>query len=166
LQLVFGLVVLTLAALIQATVISRLPVLLRVDLVLVCVLAWSLIRGVSEGTVGGITGGLALDLVSGAPFGLHTGLLGMLGSITALGEANLFRGNMPIFALSAALATVLFHAASVLVLQAAGQQTLGLRGFVQYAVPIAMLNAALMPLVYAVIQRGVRVLGGWRQLEL
>ena len=64
------------------------------------------------------------------------------------------------------LATVLFHAASVLVLQASGLQTLGLRGFVQYAVPIAMLNAALMPLVYAVIQRGVRVLGGWRQLEL
>jgi rod shape-determining protein MreD len=166
LQLAFGLIVLTLAALFQATILARLPMLLRVDLVLVCVLAWSLIRGVAEGTVGGITGGVALDLVSGAPFGLHTGLLGMVGSLAALGEANLFRGNMPIFSLAAALATVLLHAGSLLVLQAAGQQTPGLAGFVRFTVPVAILNAALMPLVYTVIQRGVRVLGGWRQLEL
>jgi rod shape-determining protein MreD len=166
LQLAFGLVLLILAAIVQATVLTRIPLGVRPDLVLVVVLAWSMIRDVSEATVAGIAGGMALDLLSGVPFGLHTGLLGLIGSITALGEAYLFRGNLPIFSVSAALATILLHGGSLLVLQAAGEQTLGLPRFIQMVVPTAMLNALLMPLGYLGVQRWVRALGGWRQLEL
>src|SRR5215216_1347338 len=138
----------------------------RPDLVLLLVLAWSMNRGLSEGAVGGVVGGLALDLLSAAPFGLHAGLLVLIGSLTALGESNLFRGSIPIFLTAAALATVVLHGGSLLVLQAAGQQTVGFPAFVQIVVPTAALNALLMPLAFVFVQRTVRALGGWRQLEV
>src|SRR5918911_3711443 len=108
-QFAFGLAILPLAAIVQGTALDRALGGPRPDLVLLLVLAWSMIRGVAEGTVGGIAGGLALDLTSAAPFGLHTSLLGLTGSLTALGEANLFRGNVPLFVTTAALATIFLH---------------------------------------------------------
>jgi len=166
LQLAFGLTVLALAAIVQATIVNRLTGGPRPDLVLLLVLAWSMIRGVAEGTVGGIAGGLALDLTSAVPFGLHTSLLGLTGSLTALGEANLFRGNLPLFVTTAALATICLHGGSILVLQAAGQQTVTLTQFVRFVVPTAVINALLMPLAFGLMQRVLRALGGSRQLEL
>ncbi len=165
-QLAFGLGVLAIAAIVQSTALNQVLDGPRPDLVLVFVLAWSMIRGVAEGTVGGIAGGLALDLLSAAPFGLHAGLLGLIGSVTALGEASLFRGNLPIFVTAAALATVMLHGGAFLLLQAAGQQTFPLVRFVQFVVPTALLNALLMPFAFLLVQRGVRALGGWRQLEV
>lgn len=165
-QLLFGLALLTFAALFQATLLSRLGSPVRPDLVLLVVLAWSINRGLTEGSIGGIVGGLALDLTSATPFGLHTGLLGAIGSLTALGEENLFRGNVVLFAITGALATVVMHGGALLVLQAAGQQAVGLARFVQFVVPTAVLNALLMPLVYTLVRRVVRALAGWRQLEL
>ena len=165
-QLAFGLTVLALAAILQATIVNRFSSGPRPDLVLLMVLTWSFIRGVAEGTVGGIAGGLALDLTSAVPFGLHTSILGLTGSLTALGEANLFRGNLPLFVTTAALATILLHGGSLLVLQAAGHQTVALAAFVRFVVPTAFMNALLMPLAFGLMQRALRALGSSRQLEL
>ena len=165
-QFTFGLVIMTMAGIVQATLISQVLSGPRPDLVLVLVLAWSMLRGVAEGTIGGIAAGLALDLLSAVPFGLHTALLGFIGAITALGEANLFRGNLPLFLVTAALATLALHGGAILGLQAAGQQTLGLPRLVQFIVPTAVMNALLLPVAFSLVQRGVRALSGWRQLEL
>jgi rod shape-determining protein MreD len=158
--------VLVLGALVQATILSPILGAGRPDLVLLLVLSWSILRGSAEGTIGGIAGGLALDLLSGVPFGLHTSLLGLIAALTALGEANLFRGNLPLFVITAALATVALHGGTILILQAAGLQTLTLPRFAQFVVPTALLNALLMPFAFTLFQRAVRALGGWRQLEL
>ncbi len=165
-QLGFGILVLVLAAVVQSTAAQHLVGGPRPDLVLLLVLAWSMLRGLTEGTIGGVAGGLALDLLSAAPFGLHTGLLGLIGSFTALGESNLYRGNLILFLTTAALATIALHAGSLLVLQAAGLQAANLARFVEFTVPTALLNALLMPLAFALVQRFVRILEGWRQLEL
>lgn len=165
-QLAFGVALLVGAALFQATFLDRLFGAVRPDLVLLVVLAWSINRGLTEGSIGGILGGLALDTLSAAPFGLHTGLLGAIGSLTALGEENLFRGNVLLFAVTAALATLVLHGGALLVLQASGQQAPGLPRFIQFVVPAALLNGALMPLAYTLVRRGVRALAGWRRLEL
>ena len=162
----FGLFLLAGTAILQVTVFGRPLGEPRPDLVLITVLAWSMVRGLTEGTICGIAGGLALDVLSAVPFGLHTALLGVTGSVTALGETNLYRGNVLLFLTTAALATVLFHGCSLLALQAAGQQTFGLARFVQFVVPTALLNAVLMPLAFTLVQRAVRALSGWRQLEL
>lgn len=165
-QFAFGMVVLALGAIVQATLLHDIFGGGRPDLVLLLVLSWSILRGSTEGTIGGIVGGLALDLLSAVPFGLHTSLLGLIAALTALGEANLFRGSLPLFVITAALASVLLHGGTLLILQAAGQQTLSLPRFAQFVVPAALLNALLMPFAFTLFQRAVRALGGWRQLEL
>jgi cell shape-determining protein MreD len=104
--------------------------------------------------------------VSAAPFGLHTAVLGLIGAFTALGESNLYRGNLLLFLTTAALATIFLHAGSLLGLQAAGLQSADLVRFVQFTVPTALLNALLMPLVFVLAQRFARMLDGWRQLEV
>ena len=165
-QLAFGLMLATLAAILQGAVVAQIADGPRPDLALLVVLAWSMLRGVAEGTVAGLTAGLALDLLSAAPFGLHAGLFVLIGAATALGEENLFRGSLPLAVLAAALAALLLHGGSLLILQASGQQTVGFVRFLQFAVPTLLLDALLMPLVFLLVRRWVRLLAGWRQLQL
>lgn len=62
--------VLLLAAIIQSTVLAHLVVAgVKVDLVLLLIVAWSVRRGVEEGIVWALIGGVAIDLLSVGPFG-------------------------------------------------------------------------------------------------
>ena len=61
-----------LAAVSQATVLPYLKVLgLRIDLVMILVVCWILIKDVDDGVVWAILGGIFLDLMSLAPFGTY-----------------------------------------------------------------------------------------------
>ena len=160
-----GLVVL--AALAEATVGHRLEVGAgRANLVLLMVATWSLIRGVEEGALAGLAGGVALDLVSGTPFGLYTGILTLIGAVTALSEATLYRGSLALFFGMAVLTTVCFHGVQVLVLQALGREAPPFTYLVRVLVPTVLINAILMPIIFSLAQRLFRALSGWRQLEL
>src|SRR5687768_10090640 len=93
--LIYG-AVLVLAALAESTLGYRLDALGggRVNLVLMLVAIWSLVRGAQDGLLAGLAGGLALDLMSGTPFGLNTVLLGLIGGGTALNGGTLARGGL------------------------------------------------------------------------
>jgi rod shape-determining protein MreD len=138
----------------------------RANVVLLMVVAWSLLRGIEEGALAGMVGGLALDLVSGTPFGLHTGIMTLIGAVTALGEATLYRGSLAFFFGTAVLVTVSYHGAAVLALQALGWDMPSFARLVRVLVPTVLINAALMPILFALAQRLFRALSGWRQLEL
>ena len=158
---------LAVAALAEATVGYRLEIGGgRPNLVLLMVVAWSLLRGVDEGTLAGLAGGVALDLVSGTPFGMYSGILTLLGAVTALSEATLYRGSLALFFGMAVLTTVCFHGVQVLILQALGREAPPFIYLVRVLVPTVLINAALMPIVFSLTQRLVRALSGWRQLEL
>jgi rod shape-determining protein MreD len=165
-QLTFGLLLLLLTAVLQCTALASLLTGPRPDLVLLVVLAWSIVRGLTEGAIFGILGGLALDIMSAGPFGLFTMLLGAIGSLAAVGEANLFRGSLPFYIVSAALVTMVYYVGVALGLQASGLETYGFARFVQHVVPGSLWNALMMPFVFVLVRRGIRMLGGWRQLEL
>src|SRR3954468_20732660 len=100
--------VLVLAALVESTVGYRLDALGggRINLVLMLVAAWSLVRGARDGLLAGLIGGLALDLMSGTPFGLQTVLLGLIGWGTAVGGGTLQRGGLALLFGTAVLTTV------------------------------------------------------------
>ena len=91
--LIYG-AVLVLAALAESTVGYRLDALGggRINLVLVLVAVWSLVRGAQDGLLAGLVGGLALDLMCGTPFGLHTVLLGLIGCGDGDRAAGRWRG--------------------------------------------------------------------------
>lgn len=137
----------------------------RPNLVLLMVLAWGWLRGIEEGAMAGLAGGLALDLVSGTPFGLYTAILTVIGTVAAVGEATLYRGSLVLIS-SAVLATVAYHGAFVLLLQALGWTMPGFIVLIRGLAPTVLFNVVLMPIVWVLAQRLFRTLSGWRQLEL
>jgi rod shape-determining protein MreD len=165
--LIYG-AVLILAALAESTLGYRLDALGggRLNLVLVMVAAWSLVRGVQDGLVGGIIGGLALDLMSATPFGLHTLLLGLIGAGTAIGGGSLARGGLALLFGTAVLTTVAYHGVTVLVLRVLGWDFPGGMRFVNVLVPTIFLNSLAMPFAASFARRLDRALSSWRRLEL
>jgi rod shape-determining protein MreD len=155
------------AALIQSLTGPSLPLVRgRPDLVIVVVLAWSMLRGSGEGAFAGFVGGVLLDSVSYTPFGVNAALLGLLGYFTGLPEVNVYRGNLPYFLGTAAVATLLYHTLYFLVLQALGMNMPPIYQTYAMAVPAAFLNALLLAPTFIICRRLLRGLAGWTQLRL
>ena len=165
--LIFG-PVLLLAALAESTLGYRLDALGggRVNLVLVLVTAWSLVRGAQAGMMAGLVGGLGLDLMSGTPFGLQTILLGLIGGATAMTGGTLSRGGLALLFGTAVLTTVAYHGVMVLVLRVLGWDFPGLMRFVNVVVPTIFFNALAMLFAAGFARRLDRALSSWRRLEL
>lgn len=158
--------VLALGALAEATVGHRLELGGgRPNVVLLLVVAWGLLRGIEEGALAGLIGGLALDLVSGTPFGLYTAILGPLGGLAALGRAGHHRGTLNLLS-RVILTTVGYHGTAVLALQALGWEMPSFSRLIGTLVPTVLINAALSPIAFNLARRLFRALSGWRQLEL
>lgn len=160
-------VIVALTALMQASLVMAIPSLeMRPDLVLVVVVAWSMLRGFEEGAALGATAGFFIDLTSGAPFGLYTVIMATLGAVAAVGDAQSVRGNPSLLLATAVLATVAFHGALMLGLQALGWQALPAARFLRLLFPTIVLNLMLLPVAFLVAERVFRMTTGWRQLEL
>ena len=138
----------------------------RLNLVLVLVTAWSLVRGPLDGLLVGLAGGLVLDLMSGAPFGLHTILLGMLGAATAIGGGTLERGGLALLFGTTVFTTIAYHGLMVLILRLFGWDFPGLMRFVNVLVPTIILNVLFMPVAAALARRVDRLTSSWRRMEV
>ncbi len=160
-------VIVALTAILQASAAMALPALeARPDWVLVVVVAWSMLRGFEEGAALGATAGFFIDLTSGAPFGLYTVILATVGTAAAVGDAQSVRGNPSMLLATAVLATIAFHGALMLGLQALGWQALPPGRFLRLLFPTMVLNLLLLPIAFLVSERVYRMTTGWRQLEL
>jgi rod shape-determining protein MreD len=143
-----------LAALLQAS-LPPWPLLLELkpDLVLLVVVCWAMLHGSMEGMLWGFVGGLAVDLLSGGPFGEHMLVFTLLGFLLGMGDRSLFRGNPFLTIAGAALGSV---AAGTLLL---GLQTLMLgqadwwQAYQQVVLPAAALNSLVAIPVYLGAQR-------------
>jgi len=137
-------------ALVQSTIIPYLAIgQIRPDLMLLTVVSWSLLRGNEEGIVWGFIGGLSLDLLSGAPFGLATFSLLVTSFLCGLGEANVFRTHVILPPVTAFAATLIYNALFLLLLGAFGYPVAWAASFRKVVVPTALFNTLLMPVVYA-----------------
>ena len=159
---------LVLAALAESTLGYRMDAVGggRINLVLVLVALWSLVRGVQDGLLAGLVGGLALDLMSGTPFGLHTVLLGLIGGGTAIGGGTLDRGGLALLFGTAVLTTVAYHGVTVLVLRVLGWDFPGGMRFVNVLVPTIFLNALAMSLLAPFARRVDRAFSTWRRMDV
>jgi rod shape-determining protein MreD len=149
----FSALILVGGALLQSSLAPHLSVIgVKPGIVLTLVVSWSVIRGASEGVTWGFIGGLALDLLSGAPVGLSALTLMMVGFLTNLGETSLFKSSLvlPLFAVF--VASVLSDAVQLVLLQGLGWNLPWWQAMVNVAVPAAILNAVLMPFVYLPLQ--------------
>jgi rod shape-determining protein MreD len=84
--LVLSALVLAAAAVLQSTALPHLAIAgVKVDLVLLLVVAWSIRRGIEAGLVWALFGGIAIDLLSAEPLGV---------SVVAFGFAAILTGSV------------------------------------------------------------------------
>ncbi|HIC94541.1 MAG TPA: rod shape-determining protein MreD [Anaerolineae bacterium] len=140
-------------AIVQSTAIPHLAIMgVKPDLMLLVVMSWSLLRGGEEGLVWAFIGGLALDILSGAPFGASTLALMAVSFLSGLGEVRIFRTHIVLPLLTAFFATLVYDILFLLLLQMSGWPVAWLDNLVKVILPSALLNVALSPLVYQTLR--------------
>jgi len=117
-------------------------------LVLLAVVSWNLLRGAEEGVVWGLIGGILLDLLSGAPFGVSTIAMALVSFLTGMGEMNVFRTNIALPLATIFFATIAYNLIFLILLQAMGWPIAWIDGLIRVILPTALLNTLLMPFVY------------------
>ncbi len=146
--------VFALLAAVQTTLVPLLPTGdARPDLMLVIVIAWGVVRGGGEATLWGLGGGLFLDLMSGAPFGLQTLGLAVVGLVADLMETAFFRSSILIPLAAVFVATFFYHVLQAAVLQTLGHPLDWENFLVRVVLPTAVLNTLAMPFIYWLFHR-------------
>lgn len=146
------LLVLTPAVIVQATLLPHATILgVRPDLVMLIAVAWSLVRGTQEGVIWGFIGGILLDLLSAAPFGVFTLSMLLVTFTSGLGESNIYRGNLLPLTVGFG-ASLLYHLLGFIFLNTLGWDV-AWRLVGRQLLLAAILNTLLMPLVYFGAQR-------------
>ena len=156
---------LVIVAVLQTSVIPHLAVWgVFADLPLLVVVSWGLLRGAREGVVWGFVVGIALDSLSGAPFGAATLSLMAAGALSGLGEATVVRARFVFPSVAVFLATFLSSVVFMLVVNISGRAVPWLDALWHIVLPSALLNAALAPLVFLLI-RGLHTWLGREEIE-
>jgi rod shape-determining protein MreD len=152
-------------ALVQATIMPHLAIWgIFPDLPLLVVVSWSLLRGTNEGAAWGFIVGLAVDLLSGAPFGAATLSLVVVGYLSGFGKETVFGTHIALPMLAVFLATVGYDLLFLTVVQLGGSSVPWLNSLLRIILPAAVLNALLMPIVLGVMRR-LHIWFGHKEME-
>jgi rod shape-determining protein MreD len=135
--------------LLQSTVVPQFTVLgVHPDLPLIVVTAWSLLRGTEEGLLWALIGGVTMDFVSGAPFGMSTLPLLIVSFGAGLSQRGIFRFDLVIPILVIPVATLIYQAAMLAWLKAFGWPVTWAEGIGRIILPSILVNTLAMPPVY------------------
>jgi len=141
-----------LLAVLQSTVTSHIRVLgVSIDLVLLFSVSWALLEGTQQGLFVGLMGGVALDMLSGAPFGISTVSLLIVSYLASLGALNVFRTARFLPYITIALATLIYNLVFLGLLQMAGHVVVWGPALWRVVSPAMLLNTACMPLVFNLV---------------
>ena len=133
----------------QTTAMPYLSILgVKPDLVLLMVVSWSLLRGAKEGMIWALVGGIGLDLVSGAPFGISTVALVGLSLLAGLGQFSVFRTHIALPLIAALIATLAYDLFFLLLLLMRGASIAWVDSLIKVMLPSILVNVLLAPLVY------------------
>jgi rod shape-determining protein MreD len=145
---------LTLVVLIQATLIARIHVFgAAPDLLLVVVVCWSLLAGVTQGLIAAFTGGIAVDVVAGLPLGSSSLALMPLCFLAQIGRSSVYQGNTWLPVLLVAIATPLEGWLILLTRQLRGAPIDWIATTTRVILPAIALNVVLTLIVMPVLRR-------------
>lgn len=151
---VLGLLLVALAVLMQATLVARVRFFGACpNLLLVIVVAWGLLRGVTAALPIAFIGGLGLDLLSGLPLG--SSALGLMAAslVAGLGTNQVYAGNLALPALMAAAATLVYAFVVLLTFPVGGLTVDWMNTGLRVVAPELALNVLLMLLVYPIMRQ-------------
>lgn len=153
---VLGLILVTLAGLLQASV---LPVLapqlahldVRPDVLVLLIISVTLADNLREATIWAFVGGLLLDLLSGLPLGVNAFCLLLVALLANLGTRSPFRALL-VMPLGMAFVCTLFYYLLLLSARTVlGQHFSWADALGGVVLPTALFNVALMPLIYSFV---------------
>ena len=140
------------AAALQSTVVSRMRIWgVSVDLVLLLTVSWTLLQGVGEGLLISLVGGVLLDALSGAPFGLMTISLTAASELAGLGEANVFERARYLPHIAIVLATTTYRGLLLILLRMTGRALPPWSMLSRFLLLAIVMNGFAMFIVYGLI---------------
>jgi rod shape-determining protein MreD len=146
-------VILGTLALLQSTVLPRITVLgIHPDVMLMVVTSWSLLRGSEEGMLWALIGGLTLDLLSAAPFGVCTLPLLLVSFLCGLSQRGVFRFDFLIPILVIPVATLVYGGTTLILLKLLGWPVTWEEALQRVILPSILVNTLGMPIVYVVMR--------------
>lgn len=117
-----GIPLATFAALLQSSFTARIAIWgVTVDLLLLFAVSWTLFQGVGEGLLISLVGGMILDTLSGAPFGVLMISLTIASELAGLGEANVFEKARFLPYIAITLATIIYRGLLLMLLRMTGR---------------------------------------------
>ena len=141
-----------LAAILQSTLLSHLAVLgVKVDLVLLLAVALSIRRGIEDGLIWAIIGGLALDTLSAGPFGVSVIAVGVASVIAGSIGPGLRRASVLLPLLITPLASVIATLVAALLLVLLGRALSWPATVALVVLPAAVLDSLAMLVVYPLV---------------
>lgn len=115
------------------------------------VIGWIILRGLSEGLVWALIGGLSLDFLSGAPFGIFTLTMVLVAVVANLSHGRVF-GSSIVLPLSLTFPlSLLFNGLALLFLMLLGRPIIWSDAFFNVLLPTAIFNTAVMLLVFPLL---------------
>lgn len=145
--------VLLLAVLVQSGVFPGLIAGgIRLELPLLLVVGWAMLRGWEEGLLAGLLGGFFADIVSAAPFGVNLVGLGAVGAVAGVAMTRIAHTSPVLPVLAAVSGSLLAFAVNVFGLQAAGWVVHWERALVQQALPTALLSGLCMAGIFPALK--------------
>lgn len=140
------------AALLQTTVSPFIEINnVHPDLVFVLVMGWVILRGLDEGVSWALIGGLSLDLVSGAPFGILTLVMLLVAMVANLAHGRVF-GSSIVLPLSLTFPlSFFFNGLVLLFLNLLGRPVIWSDAFSNVLLPAALFNTAVMVLAFPLL---------------
>ena len=140
------------ATLLQTTIFPFIEInQVHPDLVFVVVIGWIILRGLREGLVWALLGGLCLDLVSGAPFGIWTLALILVALVANLSHGRVF-GSSIVLPLSLTFPlSFVFNGLALLFLYFLGRSIVWVDAFSNVLFPAALFNTAAMILIFPLL---------------
>jgi len=147
--LVTGLLVLALATIFQEGVVTYTSIdSVRPDVILLLTLNWSLLRGVEEGMIWGLVGGIFVDLFSGLPFGTSSAAYVAVAGFTTLTERAFTRAHLLQPVLTAIMATFIYYTIAFVIVSSADNEFFLGAAFVRTVIGVAIFNAIVNPFLY------------------
>ncbi len=152
-SVLLGLPLLALAAVLQATVLSRMHLLGgTLDLVLLLSLSWTLVGEWQGGPAWGLMGGLCLDLLSGGPLGANALGLVLVTYGASLSEGRFWRSHVLLPLATVLLGTIIYHLIYLALLAISGHAVDWGASLAGVTLPAVLLNTVLMLPVYHLVR--------------
>ncbi len=137
---------------VQSTVVPHFAIFgLKVELVLLLVVAWSILRGPEEGVVWAVIGGFLLDLFSAAPFGISATVMALTALLVSWVGPSLLRANSLLPLVLVPVATAIFNVLSLTLLEAFGWNANWPFVLSEVVLPLAVLNTFVAIPVYGLL---------------